>query len=64
MDINEQFEAGLLAAEADTFWCFSKLLDDVQDNFTDLQPGVHLTINKMNAIVTLQDAELSRHLKE
>ena len=36
MTINEKFEAGLLAAEADAFWCFSKLLDGVLDYFTDL----------------------------
>ena len=30
-----------LAVEADIFWCLSKLVEDVQDNFMDEQPGVH-----------------------
>ena len=47
MTINEKFEAGLLAAEADAFWCFVKLLDGVLDYFTDMQPGVHQCIAKM-----------------
>ena len=30
-----------LSVEADTFWCLSKLIDDIQDNYTEMQPGVH-----------------------
>lgn len=30
----------LLKVEADVFWCLNKLIDDVQDNYTELQPGV------------------------
>ena len=40
-----------LAAEADAFWCLTKLVDDIQDNYTDLQPGVHKMINKMKAVI-------------
>ena len=25
-----------LAVEADAFWCLSKLIDDIQDNYTDM----------------------------
>ena len=45
--INQEFQQDMLNAEADTFWCLSKLIDDIQDNYTDLQPGVHKIINKM-----------------
>ena len=40
-----------LAVEADAFWCLSKLIDDIQDNYTDMQPGVHKMINKMKAVI-------------
>ena len=36
MEINIQFQQDMLNAEADTFWCLSKLIDDIQDNYTDL----------------------------
>jgi hypothetical protein len=45
------FEEGLLEAEADTFWCLSKLIDDIQDNFLEMQPGVLKIIDKMKALV-------------
>lgn len=49
--INEEFQQDMLNAEADTYWCLSKLIDDIQDNYTDLQPGVHKIINKMKALI-------------
>jgi hypothetical protein len=27
--INQEFEKDLLRAEADTFWCLSKIIDDI-----------------------------------
>jgi hypothetical protein len=35
-DLEELEEEALLSAEADVFWCLSKLIDDIQDNYTDL----------------------------
>jgi len=35
-EINEEFERDLLKAESDTFWCLSKIIDDIQDNYTEL----------------------------
>ena len=55
MAINEKFEAGLLAAEADAFWSLSKLLANVEDTFSETQPAVNKTINNMAAIVKIQD---------
>ena len=45
----------ILSAEADVFWCLSKLIDEIQDNFTDMQPGVHKMLNKMKAVVNQVD---------
>jgi hypothetical protein len=44
-------QSQFLAIEADTFWCLSKLVDDIQDNYTEMQPGVHKQLNKMKAIL-------------
>ena len=52
-----------LAVEADSFWCLTKLVDDIQDNYTDLQPGVHKMINKMKAVIEQVDAEALQHLE-
>jgi hypothetical protein len=41
----------LIKIEADVFWCLSKLIDDVQDNYTEMQPGVHKIINKMKKLI-------------
>jgi hypothetical protein len=34
--INQEFEKNMLNAEADVYWCLSKLIDDIQDNYTEL----------------------------
>lgn len=64
IEINQEFEANLLSAEADTFWCLSKIIDDIQDNYTELQPGVHKIINKMKALVQQADPEILVYLEE
>jgi hypothetical protein len=54
----------LLDAEADTFWCLSKLIEDIQDNYTEMQPGVHKIINKIKALVHKSDPDVIKHLEE
>ncbi len=58
LEINKEFEQDVLKAEADTFWCLTNLIKDIQDNYTELQPGVHKIINKMKALVHKADPEL------
>ena len=53
-----------LAVEADAFWCLSKLIDDIQDNYTDMQPGVHKMINKMKAVIEQVDASYLENIEE
>ena len=64
IEINQQFREDMLNAEADTFWCLSKLIDDIQDNYTDLQPGVHKIINKMKALIQQADPDVLKHLED
>lgn len=63
-EINEQFERDLLKAEADTYWCLSKVIDEIQDNYTEMQPGVHKIINKMKALVQQADPGALTYLEE
>ena len=49
--------------EADVFWCLSKLVDDIQDNYTEMQPGVHKMLNKMKALVEQLDCASLKHLE-
>ena len=45
--------------EADSFWCFSKLLDGIQDNYTFAQPGIQSKVNALKDIISRIDSELS-----
>lgn len=36
VEINQEFQNDLLKAEADVFWCLSKIIDDIQDNYTEM----------------------------
>ncbi|VDL63739.1 unnamed protein product [Hymenolepis diminuta] len=48
--------------EADVFWCVSRLLDTIQDNYTFAQPGIQNNINKLSSLIERVDNELHRHL--
>ena len=61
--MNKDFEVDIMKAEADTFWCLSKLVDEIQDNYTEKQPGVHRIINKMKALINTADPEILEHLE-
>eukprot|EP00730_Choanoeca_flexa_P015655 TRINITY_DN7236_c0_g1_i4.p1 TRINITY_DN7236_c0_g1~~TRINITY_DN7236_c0_g1_i4.p1 ORF type:complete len:493 (+),score=101.39 TRINITY_DN7236_c0_g1_i4:50-1528(+) len=50
--------------EADSFWCFSRLLDGIQDNYTAQQPGVQRKTQAMEELVMRIDRPLFDHLQE
>jgi len=50
--------------EADTYWCLSRLLDSVQDHYTEGQPGIQRVLQRMQEVVCRVDAPLYRHLDE
>ncbi|GJN92725.1 hypothetical protein Rhopal_005761-T1 [Rhodotorula paludigena] len=54
----------LEALEADSFWCLSKLLDGIQDNYIFAQPGIQRLVKKMDSLCARVDAPLAAHLKE
>lgn len=52
----------LAQAEADAFWCLSRLLDSVHDNYTFAQPGIQRMVFKLKELVARIDAKLHAHL--
>ncbi|KAF5380609.1 hypothetical protein D9615_004631 [Tricholomella constricta] len=65
----ENFDPSLLpknvlnAIEADSFWCLSRLLDGIQDNYIFAQPGIQRSVRRMADLVARIDVPLSAHLE-
>ncbi|KIM45301.1 hypothetical protein M413DRAFT_441983 [Hebeloma cylindrosporum] len=53
----------LSAVEADSFWCLSRLLDGIQDNYIFAQPGIQRSVRRMAELVARIDAPLFAHLE-
>ncbi|KAF9406491.1 GTPase-activating protein [Podila epigama] len=62
-DISKLPQPILAAIEADSYWCLSKLLDGIQDNFTHAQPGIQRQIVKLRELICRIDAPLAAHLQ-
>ncbi|KAK4685873.1 TBC1 domain family member 2, partial [Tremellales sp. Uapishka_1] len=54
----------LAAVEADSFWCLSKLLDGIQDNYISQQPGIQRLVKRMGELVKRIDAPLAAHFED
>jgi len=50
------------STEADVFWCFSTLLDGIQDNYTFNQSGIHRQVALLYQICKRIDPKLVNHL--
>ncbi len=62
LDITALSTDKLREVESDTFWCMSKLLDGIQDNYTFAQPGIQAKINSLKELVQRVNASLHVHL--
>ena len=51
------------AVEADAFWCLTKLLDGIQDNYIFAQPGIVRQVGALKDLTTRIDASLAKHLE-
>eukprot|EP01068_Selenidium_serpulae_P006954 Selendium_serpulae@DN4565_c0_g1_i1.p1 len=56
-------EAVLNNVEADSYWCLSKVLCHIQENYTAGQPGIQRLVLRLNYIVKRIDSPLHDHLK-
>eukprot|EP00727_Mastigamoeba_balamuthi_P007766 m51a1_g361 putative gtpase activating protein gyp1 (458) ;mRNA; r:595992-597763 len=57
-------ESTMRDVEADSFWCLSKLLDGIQDNYTAEQPGIQRSLRRLAELVQRIDAPLAQHFEE
>jgi hypothetical protein len=68
LKIDEEFESKLDAAailniEADSYWCFTRLLSSIKNNFTPGFPGVIEMIQKFSVLIGKLDPELDKTFK-
>ncbi|KAL2434800.1 GTPase-activating protein gyp1 [Exophiala dermatitidis] len=63
MDPGQLPRAVLDAVEADTFWCLTKLLDGIQDNYIVAQPGIHRQVAALRDLTTRIDSGLAKHFE-
>ncbi|CAM9421519.1 unnamed protein product [Phaeothamnion confervicola] len=62
VDASRVDPAALEEVEADTYWCLTKLLDNIQDHYTNMQPGLQRMVLRLEDLVNRIDGELHRHL--
>ena len=69
LDVEEGMDPGQLprsvldAVEADSFWCLSKLLEGIQDNYIYAQPGIHRQVRALRDLTIRIDSTLAKHLE-
>ncbi|QSS56985.1 GTPase activating protein GYP1 [Histoplasma capsulatum var. duboisii H88] len=64
MDPGQLPKAVLDAVEADSFWCLTKLLDGIQDNYIYAQPGIHRQVRALRDLTMRIDSTLAKHLEQ
>jgi len=63
MDPGQLPKPVLDAVEADSFWCLTKLLDGIQDNYIFAQPGIVRQVGGLKDLTTRIDSALAKHLE-
>lgn len=64
MDPGQLPKPVLDAVEADSFWCLTKLLDGIQDNYIFAQPGIQRQVASLRDLITRIDEKLAKHLEK
>ena len=64
MDPGQLPKAVLDAVEADSFWCLSKLLDGIQDNYVHAQPGIQRQVAALRDLTKRIDSNLVAHMED
>jgi TBC1 domain family member 2 len=54
----------IMNVEADSYWCLTKLLDNIQDHYTFSQPGLQRMILRLEDLMRRIDADLHQHFQE
>ncbi|XP_069765638.1 TBC1 domain family member 22A isoform X15 [Narcine bancroftii] len=63
-DVSSLPDEVLQNIEADSFWCMSKLLDGIQDNYTFAQPGIQRKVKALHELVRRIDEQVHKHLQQ
>lgn len=63
MDPGQLPKPVLDAVEADSFWCLSKLLDGIQDNYVHAQPGIQRQVASLRDLTKRIDVGLVNHME-
>lgn len=63
MDPGQLPKAVLDAVEADSFWCLTKLLDGIQDNYIFAQPGIQRQVAALRDLTVRIDEPLAKHFE-
>ncbi|KAI1003643.1 GTPase-activating protein [Podosphaera aphanis] len=63
MDPGQLPKSVLDAVEADSFWCLTKLLDGIQDNYIFAQPGIQRQVAALRDLTARIDEPLAKHLE-
>lgn len=50
--------------EADTYWCLTRLLDTIQDNYIHAQPGIIRQVEELKDLTNRIDSALVKHLED
>lgn len=56
-------ERATAVIEADTYWCISRLLDNITDNYIHQQPGIIRQVNDLRNLILKIDEPLLTHLE-
>lgn len=56
VDLEEEI---IFSIEADCFWCFSSLVDTIQDNYTFSQAGILRQIDNLTQLIWRTDGNCS-----
>nr|POE47983.1 gtpase-activating protein gyp1 [Quercus suber] len=63
MDPGQLPKPVLDAVEADSFWCLTKLLDGIQDNYIHAQPGIQRQVSALRDLTSRIDGALAKHME-
>ncbi|EEA07216.1 TBC domain-containing protein [Cryptosporidium muris RN66] len=63
-NINEISSEKVQQVEAEIYWCLTRLLDSLQENYVSEQPGIHKLILYLRDIIRRIDNVLYNHLKD
>ncbi|TKA83712.1 hypothetical protein B0A55_00302 [Friedmanniomyces simplex] len=64
MDPGQLPKPVLDAVEADSFWCLTKLLEGIQDNYIHMQPGITRQVSALRDLTARIDGALARHMEQ